>query len=58
MTDLATTLREWRGAVSQARAASALGVSLKTYQGWEQGRIPDASTLGLLLRLIALMKPG
>lgn len=57
MTDLPTTLRNWRGAASQAVAAAALGVRLKTYQGWEQGRKPDASTLALILRLIAKVKP-
>ena len=57
MTDLRTTLRTWRGNATQREAAEALGVSLRTYQKWEIGRIPDPSTLALLLRLIAFIKP-
>lgn len=54
---LPDTLRTWRGAASQAVAAAVLGVSLRTYQHWEQGRMPDPSTLALLLRLIEYVKP-
>ena len=57
MTDLRTTLRTWRGNATQREAAEALGVSLRTYEKWEQGRMPDPSTLALLLRLIAFIKP-
>lgn len=56
MTDLRTTLRAWRGGATQREAAEALGVSLRTYQKWEQGRLPDPSTLALLLRLIEIVK--
>ena len=39
------TLREWQSrlGLSQPAAASALGVSVRTYHGWMQGRrgIPD-----------------
>lgn len=57
MNILPDTLRTWRGAATQREAAEALGVSLRTYQKWEQGRLPDPSTLALLLRLIELVKP-
>lgn len=57
MTDLRTTLRTWRGNATQREAAEALGVSLRTYEKWEQGRMPDPSTLALLLRLIEIVKP-
>ena len=57
MTDLRTTLRAWRRNATQREAAEALGVSLRTYQKWEQVRMPDPSTLALLLRLIAFIKP-
>ena len=56
MTDLRTTLRAWRRNATQRKAAEALGVSLRTYQKWEIGRIPDPSTLALLLRLIEIVK--
>ena len=55
---LAQTLKAWRGTASQAVAAATLGVSLRTYSHWEQGRNPDPSTLALLLRLIKLVKAG
>lgn len=57
MNTLPDTLRAWRGNATQREAAEALGVSLRTYQKWEIGRIPDPSTLALLLRLIAFIKP-
>ena len=57
MTDLRTTLRAWRRNATQRKAAEALGVSLRTYIHWEGGRSPDPSTLALLLRLIAFIKP-
>ena len=57
MNTLPDTLRAWRGGATQREAAEALGVSLRTYQKWEIGRIPDPSTLALLLRLIAFIKP-
>jgi transcriptional regulator with XRE-family HTH domain len=57
MNTLPTTLRAWRGNATQREAAEALGVSLRTYQKWEIGRMPDPSTLALLLRLIAFIKP-
>ena len=57
MNTLPDTLRTWRGNATQREAAEALGVSLRTYQKWEQGRMPDPSTLALLLRLIAFIKP-
>jgi len=43
MNDLADDLRAWRSALkwSQARAAEALGVPPRTYQGWEGDRRPD-----------------
>lgn len=39
---LADDLRDWRGAYgfSQPEAADRLGVSLRTWQGWEAGREP------------------
>ena len=57
MNTLPDTLRAWRGNATQREAAEALGVSLRTYEKWEQGRMPDPSTLALLLRLIAFIKP-
>ena len=57
MNTLPDTLRAWRRNATQREAAEALGVSLRTYQKWEQGRMPDPSTLALLLRLIAFIKP-
>ncbi len=38
--DLPAMLKTWRdkALLPQTRAAIMLGVSLKTYQGWEQGR--------------------
>ena len=57
MNTLPDTLRTWRGNATQREAAEALGVSLRTYIHWEGGRSPDPSTLALLLRLIAFIKP-
>ena len=57
MNTLPDTLRAWRGNATQREAAEALGVSLRTYEKWEQGRMPDPSTLALLLRLIEIVKP-
>lgn len=54
---LPDTLRTWRGAATQREAAEVLGVSLRTFQHWEGGRMPDPSTLALLLRLIEYVKP-
>ena len=56
MNTLPTTLRTWRGNATQREAAEALGVSLRTYEKWEIGRMPDPSTLALLLRLIEIVK--
>ena len=50
------TLRAWRGSHSAKEAAKALGVSIRTYQGWEQGRGPSGSTLALLLKMIAAVE--
>ena len=50
MTDLPTALREWRGAYPARVAAEALGVSARTYEGWEQGRA--SSAVEALLRII------
>lgn len=53
MTDLPAILREWRGNMTQAAAASHLGVSLRTYQGWEVARrMPSDTTISLLIRAI------
>lgn len=40
MTTFADKLKFWRGAerLSQADAAERIGVSMRTYQEWEQGR--------------------
>lgn len=38
MVDLPTALREWRGNYTAEQAAEILGVSRRTYEGWEQGR--------------------
>lgn len=56
-TNLSAALKAWRGSASQAVAASLLGVSLRTYQHWEQSRTPGPSTLALLLKLICYVKP-
>ena len=50
MTNLPTALREWRGAYTAKQAAAALGVSVRTYEGWEQGR--SSGAVEALLRLI------
>lgn len=50
--ELATMLKAWRdkAILSQSRAAIMLGVSPKTYQGWEQGRpMPYPKLLALAL---------
>ena len=52
----AEALRAWRGNHSAKEAAKALGVSVRTYQGWEQGRGPSGSTLALLLKIIAAVE--
>jgi putative transcriptional regulator len=54
--EVADLLAEWRhkGGLSQSVAAQMLGVSLKTYQGWEQGRgMPYPQLLVLALRAFA-----
>lgn len=50
-------LRAWRGDATQAQAAEALGVSLRTYQGWEAGRHVSKSTKALLSIAIAHVRP-
>ena len=48
--DVSDILKAWRGNMPQSRAAEMLGVPLKTYQGWEQGRpmpYPRLLTLAL-----------
>jgi transcriptional regulator with XRE-family HTH domain len=54
--DVANTLRTWRGDCPARKAAEALGVSVRTYEGWEQGRGPTGSTLALLLKLVGIIK--
>lgn len=55
MTDLPTALREWRGDYTAERAAEILGVSRRTYEGWEQGRC--AGNSAALLRW-AILTPA
>lgn len=52
------TIKAWRGKATQVEAASLLGVSLRTYQHWEQGRVPNPSTIALLMLIIRYVKPG
>ena len=56
MSDLSETLHQWRATLrlTQPAAAAALGVPLRTSQGWEGGREPEHPTL---LRL-ALTAPN
>jgi DNA-binding transcriptional regulator YiaG len=35
---LADAMRSWQGARTQAKAADDLGVNVRTYQNWVQGR--------------------
>ena len=53
--DLSETLHQWRATLrlTQPVAAAALGVPLRTYQGWEGGREPEHPTL-LRLALTAV----
>lgn len=43
-------LRKWRGHRRQKEAASALGVSVRTYQNWENGVNAPAKVCGNCLR--------
>lgn len=52
----AETLKSWRGKSTAREAAEVLGVSLRTYQEWEQGKGPSGSTLALLLKAISAIK--
>jgi putative transcriptional regulator len=52
----AKAAREMTG-LSQARFAKLLGVSVRTLQGWEQGRIQPSGAARTLLA-IALRNPG
>lgn len=51
-------LKSWRAALglTQAGAAAALGVSKRTYEGWEAGRPPEQPSL-LELACGAVEKP-
>ena len=53
-------LKSWRAALglTQGAAAAALGVSRRTYEGWEAGRTPteQPSLLELACRAVALEK--
>ena len=53
--DLPAMLRTWRdkALLPQTSAAIMLGVSLKTYQGWEQGRaMPYPQLLALAIQAV------
>lgn len=48
------TLKRWRRDRTQAEAAKHLGVSLRTYQDWEQGRrTPRGFAFMMLLGIIS-----
>lgn len=50
---LSDRLRRWQGPRTDAQAASALGVPLRTYHNWKIGhRTPRGFTLTQLLKLI------
>ena len=44
-------LKDWRAQYrfTQAAAARALGRTLRTFQNWEQGRLPRADTQAVIL---------
>jgi DNA-binding transcriptional regulator YiaG len=55
MKTLGKQLKEWRGKkkLTQAAAATRLGVSLRTFQEWEQGRMaPRGFALSALMERI------
>lgn len=59
MTSISVLLRAWRAehGWTQGQAAAALGVSLDTYQNWEQGRTKPAPE-GPVRKLVAMMPGG
>jgi DNA-binding XRE family transcriptional regulator len=55
--EFAKKLIEWRGSRLQKEVASLLEVSLKTYQGWEQGRGVNALAKETIERRMDAAKP-
>jgi transcriptional regulator with XRE-family HTH domain len=55
----AKQLRAWRGTLTQEQAATKLGVGLRTYQDWEQGRhTPRGLALNLITEKISEREKG
>ena len=55
MTPTSKALRAWRGAIPAPIAAKTLGISKRTYEGWEQGRAVAPTTAALLAKIMALI---
>jgi transcriptional regulator with XRE-family HTH domain len=54
---LAKQLRAWRGTLTQKQVATKLGVGLRTYQDWEQGRhSPRGLALNVITEKISLKR--
>ena len=54
--EVSNALRAWqeRGGMTAARAAQVLGLNLRTYEGWLQGRVPKHLRIIVMLALTAL----
>lgn len=45
-------LKNWRGERLQKEIADLVGVSVRTYEGWENGKTPSRFALNIIRRLI------
>ncbi len=52
---ISQALHDWRGAIPATIAAKTLGISKRTYEGWEQGRAVAPTTVALLAKVMALI---